>query len=90
MSLIQSNINGSITSNKGVMGPHTPFIVIKRKANYNPSKQNAIEGYPINSTYKLSALNGYTKVKKIHLRGIPATESEIKELESILKSGVTI
>lgn len=83
-------MKGSITSNKGVMGPHTPFIVIKRKSNYNPTSQNTIEGYPINSTYKLSDLKGYTRVKEIHLKGIPATSGEIEELESLLKSGVTI
>ena len=90
MGLMRSNLNGSITSNKGVMGPHTPFVTITRKSNYNPGTQNMLEGYPINSTYKLSALSGYTRVKEIHLRGIPATDEEIAELESLLKSGVNI
>ena len=90
MSLIGNSSVGGLTSNKGVMCGKVPFLVVTRKANYNPNLQESIEGYPINGTYKLSALSGYTRVKEIHLRGIPATDEEINELESILKSGVNI
>lgn len=90
MGMIQNKQIGSLTSNKGFLGPHTPYLVIRRKKNYNPSKLNEIEGLPANSTYKLSSCTGFTRVKEIHLRNIPATDDEIKLLHSILTSGVHI
>lgn len=90
MGMIQNRQIGSLTSNKGILGPHTPYLVVRRKANYNPSSLSELEGLPANSTYKLSACVGFTRVKEINLRNIPATEEEINMLHNILTTGVHI
>lgn len=45
-------------------------------------------GYPSYITAKLGDLEGYTEIDSIHLENIGATESELSEIESILKGGV--
>jgi hypothetical protein len=39
---------------------------------------------------KLSELKGYAVIESIHLSGIPATEGEIAEIETLLKAGVIL
>lgn len=81
---------GSASGGKGFLSPQRPYLIITRPDQSLPDKFNTFVGYPSNITKKLSACSGYTEVDTIHLENIPATESEISEIESLLKSGVII
>ena len=83
--------SGSITSNTGDLGEFTPYIVIHRPVQSMPKNFKQIKGYQSNITAILSSLNGYTEVEYIHLTGISgATDTELEEIESLLKEGVII
>lgn len=81
---------GSASGGKGFLSPQRPYLIITRPDQSLPDKFNTFVGYPSNITKKLSACSGYTEVDNIHLENIPATEAEISEIESLLKSGVII
>lgn len=80
--------SGAISGTGGLLGVQTPYIILTRPRQALPSKQNAFSGYPSFITTKLSDLSGYTEIDSIHLENIGATESEVNEIESLLKSGV--
>lgn len=81
---------GSASGGKGFLSPQRPYLIITRPEQSLPDKFNSFVGYPSNITKKLSACKGYTEVENIHLENINATEAEISEIESLLKSGVLI
>lgn len=81
---------GSASGGKGFLSPQRPYLIITRPDQSLPDKFNSFVGYPSNITKKLSACKGYTEVENIHLENINATEAEISEIESLLKSGVII
>lgn len=89
----QSDVDrsGSVTSNTGDLGEFTPYIVIHRPVQSMPKDFKQIKGYQSNITAILSECTGYTEVDFIHLTGINgATDSELNEIESLLKNGVII
>ena len=88
----QSNIDrsGSITSNTGCLGDFVPYIVIHRPVQSMPAQFKQIKGYQSNITAVLSDCSGYTEVDFIHLENINATDAELNEIVSMLKSGVII
>ena len=81
---------GSASGGKGFLSPQRPYLIITRPEQSLPQNFNSFVGYPSNITKKLSACKGYTEVEHIHLENINATEAEISEIESLLKSGVLI
>lgn len=83
--------SGDMSGSAGMMGEYTPYIIFHRPAQSLAKNYNKFKGYPSNITYTLSSLTGYTEVVHVHLTGISgATESELNEIESLLKSGVII
>lgn len=89
----QSDIerSGTITSNTGELGEFTPYIVIHRPVQSMPTDFRKIKGYQSNITKTLSQVNGYTEIDFIHLTGVNgATDTELAEIERLLKAGVLI
>lgn len=82
--------SGSLGGTGGMLGVQTPYLILTRPRQAVPSGQNAYTGYPSYITRKLDDLEGYTEVDSIHLDGIPATEQEMSEIESLLKNGVIL
>ena len=89
---VQQNIqrSGSIGSNVGAMGIRTPYVIITRKVPLDAHLYQTQYGFPANKTVILGSLSGYTRVKDIHLAGIPCTDDELEQIESLLKDGVII
>ncbi len=89
---IQQNIqrSGSIGSNVGALGIRTPYVIITRKIPLDAHLYQTQYGFPANKTVTLGSLSGYTRVKDIHLAGIPCTDDELEQIESLLKDGVII
>lgn len=82
--------SGAMGSSIGLMGVQTPYIILTRPRQCVPSHQNEYTGYPSYITETLGSLSGYTELHSIHLDGIPATDEELNEIESLLYKGVIL
>lgn len=80
--------SGSLSGTGGMMAVQTPYLILTRPRQAMPSEQNVFMGYPSFITSLLSDLSGYTEIESAHLTGIPATNAELSEIETLLKSGV--
>lgn len=81
---------GSMASNTGYMANKRPYILIEYPRMSIPENYQNYSGYPCNVTLNLGTLSGYTAISDIHLDGIPATDTELEELETLLKGGIII
>lgn len=82
---------GDLAGSAGILGEYTPYMIFHRPKQSLALNYNQFKGYPSNITYKLGDLKGYTEVEHIHLTGISgATDTELKEIEDLLKKGVII
>lgn len=79
---------GSVASAAGLMSIQTPYLIITRPRMAVSENQNAYQGYPSYITQSLGSCVGYTEVEEVHLEHIPATDEEIREIETLLKGGV--
>ena len=89
----QSNVQrgGSLASNTGVLGEFLPYIVLHRPKQSLAKNFKTFKGYQSNITSVLGNCQGYTEIDFIHLTGISgATDTELQEIEQLLKSGVII
>lgn len=82
--------SGSIAGAGGLLAGKVPVLILTRPRQALPGKQNTFTGYPAFITRSLGALSGYTEVHSIRLSGIDGTESEIDEIEELLKGGVIL
>lgn len=82
--------SGSLGANAGALGIRIPYLIITHPASYDAMRYNTQYGFPLNETVTLGSLSGYTKVKDIHLSGIPCTDDELEQIERLLKDGVII
>lgn len=80
--------SGSIVGSAGFMGLQTPYLIITRPRQALPDSQSIYTGYPSFVTSLLGNCSGFTTLAEVHLDGIPATDTEISEIESLLKTGV--
>jgi len=82
--------SGSMGANAGALGIRIPYLIITHPVAYDAYRYQNQYGYPLNQTVVLGSLSGYTRVKDIHLAGIPCTDDELEQIESLLKDGVII
>ena len=83
--------SGDLAGSAGILGEYTPYVIIHRPIQSLAKGYNQFKGYPCNVTYSLTNLKGYTEVEHIHLTGISgATDTELQEIEQLLKNGVII
>lgn len=80
--------SGAMGGTGGMLAVQTPYLILTRPRQAVPARQNTFTGYPSFITEKLGDLSGYTEIEEIHLENISATESELSEIENLLKSGV--
>lgn len=80
--------SGAMGGTGGMLGVQTPYLILTRPRQALPKDQNTFMGYPAFITEKLQDLTGYTEIDSIHLENVPATESELSEIEDLLKGGV--
>lgn len=80
--------SGAMGGMGGMLGIQKPYLIITRPRQALPADQNAFMGYPSLITKQLSTVQGYTEVESIHLENVPATDSELSEIISLLKGGV--
>ena len=88
---ISMSSQGQLGCNAGAMGRKKPYVVITNTQAYDAVGYNELYGYPANILTKLNQLEGYTKVKEVHVENVNnATVDEKNEIERLLKSGVII
>lgn len=80
--------SGNVSGTAGIMSIKQPYLVITRPRMSVANNLNRFTGNTLNMTCKLSALKGFTMIELIHLDGIPCTENERAELETLLHQGV--
>lgn len=80
--------SGAMGGTGGLLAYQYPYLIITRPRQALPEDQNKYMGYPSFVTAELGSLKGYTEVEQVHLENINATDSELKEIEALLKNGV--
>ena len=80
--------SGAMGGTGGLLAYQYPYLIITRPRQALPEDQNKFMGYPSFVTVELSTLRGYTEVEHVHLENIGATDSELKEIVTLLKNGV--
>lgn len=82
--------SNSFSGNAGALACKKPYFIISRQQSAMTNGQPKNIGYPAHYYIKLSSCKGYTKVKSLHISAPGATDTELNEIEQILKSGVII
>lgn len=82
--------SGQFSGACGAMGGKKPYLIISRPQIRMANNVNQFEGIPSNTNVQLSECTGYTKVKEVHLSIPGAYDSELQEIEQLLKEGVII
>ncbi len=80
--------SGQFSGSSGAMGGKKPYLIVSRPQTRTPSKIGEYKGIPSNAIHKLSSCTGFVKVNEIHITSKLAYDTEIQEIESLLKSGV--
>lgn len=81
---------GGLGGAVGLFGVQTPYLILERPEQINPQNYNATVGSPNECTNYLSNYAGFVKIKGVNLKINKATESELNEIENLLKGGVLV
>lgn len=82
--------SGAVASAAGFLNIMRPFVIREAVRFQSTEGMAALHGYPLHQTRKIGGMSGFTVIKDVHVEGIPATASEISEIESILSGGVIL
>lgn len=83
--------SNGFSGNAGALAAKKPYIIISRPQSAMSNGIGANTGWPANYFVRLSQCSGFTKAKTLHLSGITgATDTELQEIERLLKEGVII
>lgn len=83
--------SGDIQGVPGILDDFVPYLIIHRPVQSLPADFKKFKGYPSNIRATLNSLSGYVEVEYIHLDDIAgATDTELEEIETLLKQGVII
>lgn len=82
--------SGGFSGNSGAMGVKIPYLIITRPQTELANTFPSINGYPTNYSVTLGQCSGYVEIENCHVSGIPATDAELSEIETLLKSGVIL
>lgn len=83
--------SNGFSGNAGALAAKKPYIIISRPQSAMSNGIGANTGWPANYYVKLSQCSGYTRAKTLHLTGLSgATDTELQEIERLLKEGVII
>lgn len=81
--------SGSFSSNAGAMGIKKPYFILSRPQSAMAEQFQHYTGYGANTYCTLASVQGYARVKYIHLDNIQgATAEDLDYIDGILKRGV--
>lgn len=81
--------NGNLDGIAGRTSMHEAFVIISVPDQNVPGNQGIL-GYPTNLPGPLENYAGYTEVRDIRIKSATATESELAEIEEIVRGGIII
>lgn len=81
---------GSLSSNTGKLCYQTPYLMFTRPIETRPASLGALHGYSAGFGGKLSSFSGYVVCSDVKMDGITATDAELNEIETMLKTGVYV
>lgn len=93
MSAMHTKVEHSngFSGNAGALAAKKPYIIISKAQSAMSNGIGQETGWPTNYFARLSQCSGYTRIKSIHLSGIiGATDTELEQIETLLKQGVII
>lgn len=82
--------SGGFSGNSGAMGIKIPYLIIQRPQTKVADSFVYLNGYPTNISGKLNEFSGQVRVSHVHVEGISATDTELAQIETLLKDGVLI
>lgn len=82
--------SNGFSGNAGAMACKKPYLIISRQQSAMSNNLGNLTGWPSNEYVKLSQCSGYTRIKDINLSVSGATDTELQEIERLLKTGVII
>lgn len=82
--------SGCFSGNSGAMGVKKPYLILERPQTKVANTFPRLAGYPTNYSCKLSDCSNQVVVKHVHVEGIPATDTELSQIETLLKNGILI
>lgn len=83
--------SGDLNGSTGLLDDFNCYLIITRPIQSLAAGFKSQKGYPSNISAVLNTCSGYTEVEYIHLTGIAgATDTELEEIEQLLKNGVII
>lgn len=82
--------SGSFSGNAGAMGGKIPYLIISRPQIELAANYQQYIGNPSNFTNTLGNCHGYTEVIECRLENVSATNSELDEINALLKEGVIV
>lgn len=82
--------SGQFSGAAGAMGGKKPYLIISRPQTRVAGDVNRFDGYPSNTTIKVGECSGYTNVQQVHIKSSSAYDSELTEIEQLLKDGVIV
>lgn len=82
------NKSGAIGGSSGIMSVQKPFLIVTCPNLARAKKQDYFTGYPSFITKYVSDCSGFCSFEEIYLSGLGLTDSEMDELNTIMKEGV--
>lgn len=90
MARTQNARSGAFGANAGAMGIKKPYLIISRPQTKVARQDTHYTGYSTNYTDKVSAFTGMVKARQVHVEGVNATDTELEQIESLLKEGILV
>lgn len=82
--------SGQFSGPAGAMGAKKPYFIIQRPQTKVANDIEYYYGVPANNTVQLGTCSGFVRVDSVHLSIPNAFDSEMSEIENLLKAGVII
>lgn len=82
--------SGGFSGNSGAMGGKIPYLIIERPQTKVAKTFPRLAGYPTNYSCKLGDCSNHVVVSHVHVEGINATDTELEQIETLLKDGVLV
>lgn len=81
--------SGHLSGSQALLDYQTPMLIVIRPHRAKPSKYYNYRGVPSQTTVKLSECSGYTQIADgVGVSASGATDAELNEITSLLRSGV--
>lgn len=82
--------SGDFSGNAGMLGNRAAYLIITRPQTMLADKFPAYQGKPTNYTTTVGACKGFIKCKVDHIENVPATDSELNEIDNLLQQGILV